>query len=138
MRFLLAALLTLTTFSLARSDDGPAESKSLAGNWKAASVRCGGKDCTEAAGLRATFGTEKVEASYGSETLNVEYKLSAGNPFPRIEVRSGGLLAWEGIYKLDAKTLTFCVVPAGVTLPDDLETKDGDDRALVVLERVKE
>ena len=139
MRFTLASLLTLVLCTCVRAEDNTADTgELLLGKWKAASVHCGGKVCTEAAGLEAVFGKEKVVARYGSEKLTVEYKLLDGNRFPRIEVRSGGLLAWEGIYEVKESQLKICVVPGGVTLPDGLETKDGDNRALVVLERVKE
>lgn len=139
MRSTLASLLMVTLAAAVLADDKTgSEPASFVGKWKAASVRCGGQVCTEAAGLRVEFGKEKIEARYGSEKLNIEYKLVAGDPFPRIEVRSGGLLAWEGIYEMTKSELTICVVPGGVTLPDALETKDGDNRALVVLERVKE
>ena len=115
----------------ANAEDQP----SLTGDWQASSVRCSGEDCQAAAGLRCTFTDNQISAQYGEKSVSVSYQLDPGKSPAVISVTKGDSKLWHGIFKREGNTLTLCVVPAGTDLPTELETKQGDERVLIVLER---
>ena len=114
----------------------------LQGTWKVRSCRISGKVLAESTLSRFVFGEDGLTAREGSEALKSEYKLDVSKKPKQLVLSS--LFGQPGrsvraIYSLEGDKLLICFDPRpGAATPDKLETKEGDDRWLVTLEREKE
>lgn len=129
-------VLLFSTLVLAATDGLLAED-ALQGKWSAQVVKCSGTECEVAQGLQCEFSADSVVAKYGDNNITVGYTVQGDKPAKELAITIGGSVSWKGIYEIDGDKLTICVVPATGEVPGEFETKEGDGRVLLLLERGK-
>jgi len=117
------------------------ERRKLAGPWKVTSCEIGGKNLENAPLSRFVFVEGKVTIEEKEKALQAEYTLDvAGDPK---QLMISGFLGQTGgqvkaSYAIEDDTLTICfALRPAAEAPGEFETKKGDGRMLVTLERVK-
>jgi len=125
-----------------RSEPRYVERKRLAGPWKVTSCQIGGKNLENAPLSRFVFAEGNVTIEEKEKSLLAEYILDVTNDPKQLTI--SGFLGQTGSqvrasYAIEDDTLTICfALRAAAEAPGEFETKKGDGRMLVTLERVQE
>jgi RNA polymerase sigma factor (sigma-70 family) len=131
-----------------RKEKSKSDNDAIQGNWEVVSLTSGKEgDTREAEALKnATWVFEKekllVKIKKEDKTLDISYKLDPEKNPKTIDFKLKAEAARErnieGIYELKGDDLTICI-PSGRDnpRPTELEVKEGSERSLVVLKRVK-
>jgi uncharacterized protein (TIGR03067 family) len=140
----LAALLILvpvTALAAPALKDRPAkEPPSVLGEWLRVGHIQAGKDAgRDSEPHHQTFTADGVwEYTYGGRVGNPVAKTYVADPKqnpPAIDIRGGGQ-SWKGIYKVEADTLTLCLVSGGLDRPKTFESSVEQPTTIWVFKRV--
>lgn len=118
-----------------------AERKRLAGPWKVTSCQIGGKDLENAPLSRFVFAEGKATIEEKERSLQVEYILDVASDPKQLTIsgflgQAGGQV--KASYAIEGATLRICfALRPAADAPGELETKKGDGRMLVTLERAQ-
>jgi uncharacterized protein (TIGR03067 family) len=119
----------------------PDDAKRLVGAWKIVAAEVNGEKQPKIVGHRLVFDgkTLRFEDAQGTAIPpRTRYVLRPDKKPREIDIlRTGGAEEVSlGIYALDGDRLKLCYAKAGNPRPTGFTTKDGDGRALALLERV--
>ncbi len=114
----------------------------LAGPWKVKSCQISGKSFEDAPLSRFVFAESKVTIVEKERALEAEYTLDISKEPKQLTLSSflgqmSGQVRASYFFEGDALSICFALRP-GAEAPDEFETKKGDGRLLVTLERVQE
>jgi len=118
------------------------ERRKLAGPWKVKSCQISGKSFEDAPLSRFIFAESKVTIEEKERELEAEYTLGISEKPKQLTLSSFlGQMSGQvrASYSLEGNALSICfAVRPGADAPGEFETKKGDGRLLVTLERVQE
>ncbi len=117
----------------------PADAERIQGTWEVIDDRRSGRPLagTEGARLRFTAG-ELVQVRDGEEKLRFRFRLRPESEPRGFDFLPAGRRLWDerGIYRLQGDRLLLCYGRPDDPRPEQFETRSGDGRRVVVLQRV--
>ncbi|HVS36786.1 MAG TPA: TIGR03067 domain-containing protein [Gemmataceae bacterium] len=138
--FLSAAVLGLALAAADAPDDATKKDlEKMQGAWTMQSARHGGNDlpADKIAGMRLVFDGSKYKLTKDGDVVDEgTFTLMAGK---KIDIRSTKYETnkFNGIYQFDGDTFKEAVAPTSADRPTELESKQGSDVMLIVLQREK-
>ncbi len=111
----------------------------IEGAWRVVSAELSGADFSPLRGAKLVLEVGKKTFVLPDGTVEKgSYEVGTGEPARRIDATTEGRAGTAmGIYEVDGKKLKMCFSQSGAARPAAFETRGGDDRILLVLERVE-
>ena len=111
----------------------------IEGAWRVVSAEFAGNDFPPLRGARLVLDVGKKTFVLPDGTVEKgSYEVSADEPTHRIDATTEGRAGTAlGIYAVEGKKLKLCFSQSGIARPAAFESRGGDDRILLVLERME-